>query len=390
MALSTPDLLAATYRGKTVFMTGHTGFKGAWLSEWLLMLDAQVVGYSLDPPSRPSLYEQLDLKHRVATDHHADIRDLERLESAIRAHQPDFVFHLAAQTLVGPSYQDPIYNHQTNIMGTINVLEAVRRAKRDCVVVVITTDKVYENNEWDYAYRENDAFGGYDPYSTSKACCEIVTASYRRSFFTSRGEQTTKVHVATVRAGNVIGGGDWATDRIVPDCMRGLAAGEAIPVRNKVATRPWQHVLEPLSGYLALGARIAQAAGQSGPEGERRLSELCSGFNFGPNMTSNRTVAELVQEVLRHWPGRWVDRSNPDAPHEAGKLNLASDKAFHSLGWHPQWNFEQTVQRTVEWYLAAHQAADNLNVEFATRLTREQITDYARGCVYLQLKGSSL
>lgn len=380
----TPNLLELTYAHKTVFVTGHTGFKGAWLSEWLMMLGARVVGYSLDPPSTPSLYGQLDIQSRIAKDHHADIRELDELESAIRDAKPDFIFHMAAQTLVGPSYQDPIYNYQTNVMGTINVLEAVRRIGRDCVVIVITTDKVYENNEWDYAYRENDAFGGYDPYSASKGCCEIVSASYRRSFFNfgAPGYRGPKVYLATVRAGNVIGGGDWATDRIVPDCMRGLGRGEAIPVRNKTATRPWQHVLEPLSGYLVLGGRIAQAAA----DGASNLPALCSGFNFGPNMTSNRTVAELVVEILKHWPGRWDDRSNPHAPHEAGKLNLASDKAYHQLDWRPCWDFETTIQQTVAWYHDAHRQADKFNAAVAQATTQRQITEYVQGCTYLRKK----
>lgn len=374
-----------TYNGKSVFLTGHTGFKGAWLSEWLLMLGARVVGYSIDPPSTPSLYEQLDLKHRIAADIHADIRDLDRLQAEIQAHKPDFVFHLAAQTLVGPSYLDPILNHQTNIMGTINVLEAVRRSGHDCIVIIVTTDKVYENNEWDLSYRENDPLGGYDPYSASKACCEIVTTSYRRSFFTSdtRGDDKPRIYVATVRAGNVIGGGDWATDRIVPDCMRSLARGELIPVRNKVATRPWQHVLEPLSGYLLLGARIAQATTGNDPECRRMLHEYCSAYNFGPGMTSNQTVAVLVQEVLKNWPGKWEDRSNPDAPHEAGKLNLASDKAYHQLGWHPQWNFGKTIEMTVQWYRSAIERGEP-DAKFVQQLTRAQIGAYSAGCEYLR------
>src|SRR3990172_4209135 len=214
-------MLSRAYKGKTVFLTGHTGFKGAWLSEWLLMLEARIVGFALDPPSTPSLFEQLDLERRIESDIRADVRDAQRLHSEIEKHRPDFVFHLAAQTLVGPSYRDPIYNHQTNIMGTINTLEAVRRSGHECVVIVVTTDKVYENREWDLPYREDDPLGGHDPYSASKACCEIIASSYRRSFFDNEADSSKapRVCVPTVRARNGIGGGDWAADRIVPDCM---------------------------------------------------------------------------------------------------------------------------------------------------------------------------
>jgi len=266
------------------------------------------------------------------------------------------------------------------------VLEAVRRSGHDCVVIIVTTDKVYENREWDLPYREDDPLGGYDPYSASKACCEIIASSYRRSFFGCEADCSgaPRVCVATVRAGNVIGGGDWATDRIVPDCMRSLARGEAVPVRNKTATRPWQHVLEPLGGYLLLGARLAQAShGTDSVDGAQRR-QLCTAFNFGPNTTSNRTVADLVEEVLKHWPGAWVDRSNPLAPHEAGKLSLASDKAFHQLGWYPQWDFEQTIGRTVDWYRAALRRGGQPEDGSLGQLTREQIDVYAAGCGYLK------
>ncbi len=376
-------MLRQAYGGKTVFLTGHTGFKGAWLSEWLLMLQARVVGFALDPPSTPSLYAQLGLERRIATDIRADLRDAGRLRLEIEKHQPEFVFHLAAQTLVGASYRDPIYNHETNIMGTINVLEAVRQAGHDCVVIIVTTDKVYENREWDLPYREEDPLGGYDPYSASKACCEIIASSYRRSFFGSESgsARTRRVALATVRAGNVIGGGDWATDRIVPDCMRSLARNEPVPVRNQTATRPWQHVLEPLGGYLLLGARLALASPNAGSAHESPWRALCTAFNFGPNATSNRTVAHLVQQVLKHWPGQWVDRSDPNAPHEAGKLNLTSDRAFHLLGWSPVWDFEQTVARTVDWYRAAARAVGDEDA--IGRLTRDQINLYAAACPYL-------
>ncbi|MCX6938678.1 MAG: CDP-glucose 4,6-dehydratase [Verrucomicrobia bacterium] len=331
---------ADVYRGKRVLVTGHTGFKGAWLCEWLLSLGAEVTGFALPPPTTPSLFEQLNLAPRLRHIE-GDVRDLAAVRSAVEQAKPDFVFHLAAQPLVRLSYDQPVETYAVNIMGTVNVLEAVRLAARPCVVVSITTDKCYENKEWVHSYREEDPMGGYDPYSSSKGAAELVIASYRRSYFSS---PDSPVKLASARAGNVIGGGDWALDRIVPDCIRSLARGEAIPVRNKIATRPWQHVLEPLSGYLWLGACLYNPA--LTPYG----SKLASAFNFGPALASNRTVAELVQEILKHWPGQWLDKSDPHALHEAKLLNLATDKAHHFLGWAPAWNFSETLNQTVAWY----------------------------------------
>ena len=356
------------YRGKSVFVTGHTGFKGSWLCEWLLALGAEVHGFALEPPTEPALFNQLGLAPRLASHAIGDIRDREALADAVAKADPDFVFHLAAQPLVRLSYREPVETFDTNVMGTVNLLESVRRLKikqpggqaiRQCSVVCVTTDKVYENNESGRAYRETDPFGGYDPYSASKGACEIAIASYRRSFF---GDAANPVWVASARAGNVIGGGDWASDRIVPDCMRSLARGESIPVRNKVSTRPWQHVLEPLSGYLTLGAALASRA---------RFADYASGFNFGPDPSANRTVKDLVTEILRHREGTWEDRSDPNAVHEAGLLNLDIAKAREVLGWKPRWNFETTVAKTVEWYAAADAGAD------VAELTRRQIREYA-------------
>lgn len=352
--------LAEAYRGRRVLVTGHTGFKGAWLSEWLVALGARVTGVGLAPPTEPALCDQIGLVRRL--DHiHGDVRDLATMRHAVDGCRPDFVFHLAAQSLVRRSYAEPVETFAVNVMGTVNVLEAVRLADRPCVVVCITTDKCYENREWVHAYREEDSLGGHDPYSSSKGAAEIAIAAYRRSFFTA---PETPVKLASARAGNVIGGGDWAADRIVPDCIRSLSAGEAIPVRNKVATRPWQHVLEPLSGYLWLGACLDD------PRRNGCSADLCSAFNFGPALDSNRTVADLVRGILGHWPGRWEDRSDPRAVHEATRLNLATDKAHHLLGWAPVWAFDETVRRTVEWYRAAIAGAD------AASLTRSQIDDY--------------
>ena len=359
------------YRNKRVFLTGHTGFKGSWLAEWLLMLGAEVHGYALDPQPHEILFDQLGISARLASDTRADLADRQALQDALNAAQPDVVFHLAAQPLVRLSYDIPVETFATNVMGTAHLLEAVRMLGRSCTVVCITTDKCYENREWLHAYREEDAMGGHDPYSASKGAAELVIASYRKSFFGRKadsGKQKSEIRLASARAGNVVGGGDWAMDRIVPDCIRSLRKGEMIPVRNMVATRPWQHVLEPLSGYLWLGACLAEENLESGKlKAEMEAKEtsagpifstlvsgvwsLASSFNFGPALTSNRSVAELVQELLKHTGGDWSDASDPHAHHEASKLNLAIDKAFHLLGWQPVWNFEQTIATTAEWYL---------------------------------------
>jgi CDP-glucose 4,6-dehydratase len=341
--------------GKRVWLTGGTGFKGSWLAEWLLMLGAKVRVFSLPPPTDPALFQQLDLASRVDWQV-GDIRDATALRKSLLECQPDFVFHLAAQPLVRLSYTEPVETYQTNMLGTIHVLEALRHLDKPCAAVMVTTDKCYENREWLHGYREDDPLGGHDPYSSSKAACELAIASWRRSFF-----QNHPVKIASARAGNVIGGGDWAADRIVPDCIRALQAGKEIAVRNKTATRPWQHVLEPLSGYLALAAGLYTSE-NPGP--------LCSAFNFGPLLNANRTVSDVVSEALKHWPGDWIDQSDPHAPHEAGRLNLTTEKAFHLLGWQPRWSFETAVQKTVEWYRAEHGGAN------PATLTRQQIREY--------------
>ena len=355
------------YRGRRVFVTGHTGFKGSWLCEWLLSLGAEVHGFALEPPTKPALFDQLGLAERIASHTIGDIRDREALAKAVSAADPDFVFHLAAQPLVRLSYREPVETFDTNVMGTVNLLEAVRQhaikhlntqTLKHCSVVCITTDKVYENNESGQAYKETDPFGGYDPYSASKGACEIAIASYRRSFF---NDPANPVWVASARAGNVIGGGDWALDRIVPDCMRALDRGETIPVRNKVSTRPWQHVLEPLGGYLTLGAALATRT---------RFADYASGFNFGPDPSANRTVKDLVTEILKHRAGKWEDRSDPNAVHEAGLLNLDITKAREVLGWTPRWDFETTIAKTVEWYGEVAAGKD------VAAMTRRQIQEY--------------
>lgn len=365
---------ADQYRGKRVLVTGHTGFKGAWLCEWLLALGAEVTGYALNPPTEPALFDELGLAERVR---HVvnDVRDPAAVRATVDAAGPDFVFHLAAQPLVRASYAQPVETYAVNVLGTVHVLEAVRLAGRPCVVVAITTDKCYENKESGQSYHEDDPLGGHDPYSSSKAAAEIAISSYRRSFFSA---PDSPVSLASVRAGNVVGGGDWAADRIVPDCIRALRRGEAIPVRNKVAVRPWQHVLEPLGGYLWLGARLAQTAA-----GTVEHAALCSAFNFGPAAASNRTVAEVVQEVLRHWPGRWEDRSDPRAVHEAQRLNLAIDKADRLLDWRPVWDFAQTIAHTAAWYRTC--GVPGVPAATTAAFTRRQIDQYLAAATTRQL-----
>jgi CDP-glucose 4,6-dehydratase len=355
-------MFADVFRGRSVWLSGHTGFKGGWLGEWLLGLGAEVHGLALAPNTDPALFDQLGLAQRL--DHEiADIRDLGAVRKSIERAQPDFVFHLAAQALVRLSYKEPVATYATNVMGTINVLESLRSLRKPCAAVFITTDKCYENSDWVYGYRENDSLGGCDPYSSSKAAAEIAIGAYRRSFF-----QDHDVKIASARAGNVIGGGDWAKDRIVPDCIRALQDDHPIPVRNKVATRPWQHVLEPLSGYLWLATLLAK------PElGKTPPKALAAPFNFGPDHHANCTVGELVQEVLKHWPGRWEDRSDPNAVHEAGLLQLSNDKAHALLGWWPVWKFSTAIEHTVKWYRAS---AQNSDPDAMRRLTRTQIADY--------------
>ena len=355
-------MFADVYRDRTVWISGHTGFKGSWLAEWLLRLGARVYGYALEAPTQPALFDQLQLASRLHHTH-GDVRKAGDVAQSLAEAQPDFVFHLAAQPLVRTSYTEPVATFETNVQGTIHVLEALRRLEKPCAAVLVTTDKCYENREWVHGYREEDPLGGHDPYSASKACAEIAISAWRRSFFSQR-----PVRVASARAGNVIGGGDWAKDRIVPDCVRALQAGQAIQVRNRTATRPWQHVLESLSGYLWLGAVLARPEQARAP-----LGALTSAFNFGPGHDSNRTVASLVTEFLRHWPGRWEDRSDPHAVHEAGLLQLTTDKAHALLGWEPVWRFEDAIGETARWY---REAAESPSPAAVQALTARQIGEY--------------
>ena len=341
------------WRGKRVLLTGHTGFKGSWMLLWLQQLGAQIWTFALDPEQETSLFHAMEQAfppgnswfHQIG-----DLADFEALKLVVQKAQPEVVFHLAAQPLVRRSYEDPLRTWATNVMGSLHLLEALRTLEHHCAVVMVTTDKVYENREWPYGYRETDRLGGHDPYSASKAGMEIAIASWRSSFCGSRAYQTPYLSIATARAGNVIGGGDWAIDRIVPDAIRSLAKGQAISVRNPSATRPWQHVIEPLGGYLRLAEVLASYP-----------APPCEAFNFGPYLANNRPVSDLVETILEHWPGEWVDQSDPAALHEANLLHLQIDKAHHRLGWKPRWDFNTTVSRTVGWYRALHEGASPLD-----------------------------
>jgi CDP-glucose 4,6-dehydratase len=339
---------------KRVLVTGHTGFKGSWLTEVLISLGAKVTGFSLAPATSPALFQQLGLSSRMKHNI-GDVRDLAVVRDVILRAEPEIVFHLAAQPLVRRSYREPLETWATNVIGTAHVLEVVRARGAPCSLVVVTTDKVYENREWEHLYRETDKLGGHDPYSASKAATELVAASWRNAFLSG-----SAIRVATARAGNVIGGGDWSDDRILPDLARAFCRGEPLKVRNRHAVRPWQHVLDPLHGYLLLAEALAGA--------DRTAFETC--FNFGPEPNDLRSVGELVFAALRHWPGDWKDASDPEAPHEAGRLSLSIERARYFLGWAPRWNFEKAVAATVTWYRDVSAGAD------PGALVRQQISDF--------------
>lgn len=340
--------MAGVVNGRRVFLTGHTGFKGSWLLLWLRKLGANVTGYALEAAQR-SMYRQLNLDNDCKSVL-GDIRNRETLASALSDAQPDLVFHLAAQPLVLASYDDPIGTLQVNVLGTANLIDALRVMKRSCAVIVVTSDKCYENRP--ESHQETDCLGGHDLYSASKAAAEIVSAAYRRSF---------GLRIATARAGNVIGGGDWADNRIVPDCIRALEAGEPIRVRNPGFIRPWQHVLEPLSGYLRLAERLLQS------------DDYAEAWNFGPAEEDARTVKDVVEAVIGNWGnGTWLSEGG-DQVAEAKTLRLNAEKAKNRLGWTPRWSFETAIEQTVAWYKAAH---DGASAEQIRALTLQQIEDY--------------
>jgi CDP-glucose 4,6-dehydratase len=361
--------LRQAYAGKRVFLTGHTGFKGGWLALWLKDLGAEVFGYALPPDTTPALFEVASVAQACRQSTMGDIRDGIALESALAEADPEFVFHLAAQPLVRLSFEDPIGTVDTNIIGTARLLDALRRLARPCAVVVVTSDKCYENREWSYGYREDDAMGGYDVYSMSKGAAELVVASFRRSFFHPASLATHGIAVASARAGNVVGGGDWGKDRILPDCVSALVSKRPVQLRNPDAVRPWQHVLEPLGGYLLLGARLA-GIGTTAPD------RFCEAWNFGPRVESACTVRELVEAVIRSWGGgSWQNGGDPNAPHEAGLLRLSIEKAHARLGWTPRWDLEKTIEASVAWYRGYHRQPRRTDL---SGVALAQIQDYMR------------
>ncbi len=329
------------WKGKRVLLTGHTGFKGSWLSLWLQSMDAEVVGYALAPPTNPSLFKVAEIGCGM-TSITGDIRDLEHLRKVFTEHQPEIVIHMAAQPLVRYSYVEPVETYSTNVMGTVNLLEAVRSTKSVKALVNVTTDKCYENREWAWGYRENEAMGGYDPYSSSKGCAELVTAAYRNSYFHPDKYKEHGVAIASGRAGNVIGGGDWAGDRLIPDIMRAITEGKSVHIRSPHAIRPWQHVLEPLSGYLVLAQKLYE-------EG----AAYAEGWNFGPNDEDAKPVQWIVEKLTQAWGegASWVvDGGNH--PHEAHYLKLDCSKAKSRLDWHPRWHLDEALSAIVEWQRA--------------------------------------
>lgn len=339
----------AFWRDKTVFLTGHTGFKGSWLSLWLQSLGARVVGYALAPPTEPNLFNLAKVSDRMVS-LLGDIRDLDQMRAAVNQHQPDIVIHMAAQPLVRYSYSHPVETYATNVMGTVHVLEAVRQTPSVKVAINVTTDKCYENREWVWGYREVDPMGGYDPYSSSKGCSELVTAAYRSAYFNPDEFSRHGLALASVRAGNVIGGGDWGADRLVPDIMHALLHGKTVTIRNPDATRPWQHVLEPLSGYLLLAQRLWE----DGPT-------YAEGWNFGPNDEDAKPVGWIADFLTRQWGenATWQNTSGTHAqPHEAHYLKLDCSKARSKLDWRPRWRLEDALSRVVDWYRGYQRQAD--------------------------------
>ena len=331
--------LENTYKGKRVFLTGHTGFKGAWMLKTLSLLGAEIKGYALEPQTPNDLFHLIE-GDKLCESVIADLRDKKRLESEIVAFQPDFIFHLAAQPLVRLSYEIPAETFEVNVIGTANVLDGVQLLQKKCSVVLITTDKVYHNNEWTYPYRENDRLGGYDPYSASKACAELLIDSYRNSFFNTKDYDNHLKGIAVARAGNVIGGGDWSKDRLIPDIVRSLIANKPVVIRNPNAVRPWQHVLEPVIGYLSLGMHL-----------ENDPIEFTQAYNFGPQSEDALSVEEMVKAAIDSWgTGEYQIEQESNQPHEAGLLKLDISKVSAALCWHPKMNATQTVDFTLSWY----------------------------------------
>jgi len=346
--------------GKRVFLTGHTGFKGGWLSLWLSSMGAKVTGYALAPNTSPSFYDAVGINGVLEKSLIEDVRDLDKLRSAITAAQPDVVIHMAAQPLVRYSYANPVETYATNVMGTVHVLDCIRSLPSVRATVVVTTDKCYENKEWVWGYRENEPMGGYDPYSNSKGCAELVTSAYRQSYFSDEAYPKHLHALASARAGNVIGGGDWSEDRLIPDALKAFEAGKPLMIRNPLATRPWQHVLEPLSGYLVL----AQALYQEG-------IKFANAWNFGPRDEDARPVQDVINLLIEQSPGgaQWTQDTS-EQPHEAHSLKLDCSKADQLLGWRPKWSLETAVKNITDWQKAF------LAKEDMQRISLKQIETY--------------
>jgi len=355
-------LFGGIYSGRRVLITGHTGFKGSWLALWLHELGAKVTGVALSPESKP---DHWDLLRLPIDDHRVDIRDMDALRHVFEASRPEIVFHLAAQSLVRRSYRDPLETWGTNVMGTANVLEAARHQSSVSAILIVTTDKCYENLEWPWGYRENDRLGGHDPYSASKAGAELLAASYRYAFFQAESAPL----LATARAGNVIGGGDWSEDRLIPDLIRALDKDQSLQIRSPLATRPWQHVLEPLSGYLALGQKLLGK--------DQRVAEA---WNFGPEPEGNRTVTEVLNKLRDQWSSLSWHITDEQHPHEARLLYLDSSKARKLLRWRPVWNLDTALLKTAQWYRAWHEAGEVI--------TREQLESYVADTIQTTEKPS--
>jgi len=355
-----PDMNSDFWNGKRVFITGHTGFKGGWMVLWLKKLGAVVKGYSLEPNTKPSLFEVANIAKNIESEI-GDIRDLEILKNSVLSFAPEIIIHMAAQPLVRQSYQDPVGTYQSNIMGTVNILESVRHCKSVKAFVNVTTDKCYENKEWVWGYRENESMGGHDPYSSSKGCSELITSAYRESFFKGK----TDVSLASARAGNVIGGGDWANDRLIPDALRAFDSGNSVNIRNPLAVRPWQHVLEPVSGYLMLAEKLYYS-----------LDEYAEGWNFGPDDRDAKPVGEVLEYLVAHWPSivTWsIDKSSQ--PHEAQLLKLDITKARALLKWEPRWNLNYALQSIIKWHFAW------LNGEDMEIVTLDQIDNFEKHAI---------
>lgn len=348
------------WKNKHVFLTGHTGFKGGWLSLWLSSMGAKVTGYALAPNTNPNFFEVAKVADDLEQSHIADIRDLGELQKAIADAKPEIIIHMAAQPLVRYSYTNPVETYATNVMGTVHVLESIRHVDSVRAAVIVTTDKCYENKEWAWGYRENEPMGGYDPYSNSKGCAELVTSAYRQSYFPVEKYLKHQVAIASARAGNVIGGGDWSEDRLIPDAIKAFEAKESLVIRNPLATRPWQHVLEPLSGYLVL----AQALYEEG-------AKFDGAWNFGPRDDDARAVQEVINLLIKNWGSvaNWT-QDQREQPHEAHSLKLDCSKARQYLNWTPRWNLEQAIENIAQWH-HAYQKQSNLR-----EISLQQISKY--------------